>query len=142
MKVCVFGAGAIGGHVATRIIAGEGAEGSGITRGGQLGGGRTPGRQVGAEGKESAGGAAAAMDDPSTLPAQDLVIVTLKGHSLPDVADTLARLAAPQGVIVFVLNGIPWWWRMGLPGAAGPLPLLDPQGALWTKLREKTLGCV
>jgi 2-dehydropantoate 2-reductase len=93
-------------------------------------------------GKEITGKPVAATDDPSTLPPQDVVIVTMKAHSLPAVADTLARLVAPQGTIVFVLNGIPWWWPLGLPGAAGPLPLLDPEGSLWTKVREKTLGCV
>jgi 2-dehydropantoate 2-reductase len=93
-------------------------------------------------GKEITGRPVAATDDPSTLPPQDVVIVTMKAHSLPAVADSLARLVSAQGSIVFVLNGIPWWWRLGVPGAATPLPLLDPEGTLWTKLREKTLGCV
>ena len=142
MKVCVFGAGAIGGHVAARVIAAQAAEVSLITRGRQLEAIRARGLVLLTEGKEITARPAAATDDPATLPPQDVVIVTMKAHSLPGVADALARLVAPQGVIVFVLNGIPWWWRLGLPGAAGPLPLLDPQSSLWTKLREKTLGCV
>ena len=142
MKVCVFGAGAIGGHAATRLIAAKAAEVSVVTRGLQLEAIRARGLKVLTNGKEIAGRPAAATDDPSTLLPQDVVIVTLKAHSLPAVADTLARLVAPQGVIVFVLNGIPWWWRLGRPGTAGPLPLLDPAGTLWTKLRERTLGCV
>lgn len=141
MKVCVFGAGAIGGHAATRLIAAKAAEVSVVTRGPQLEAIRARGLKLLTGGREIAGKPVAATDDPSTLPPQDVVIVTMKAHSLPAVADALARLAAPQGSLVFVLNGIPWWWRLGMPGA-GPAPLLDPEGALWTKLRERTLGCV
>jgi 2-dehydropantoate 2-reductase len=76
------------------------------------------------------------------LPQQDIVLVTLKAHALPALAETLDRLTAPQGSIVFMLNGIPWWWQHGRPGPQAALPLLDPEGALWTRLRERTLGCV
>ena len=142
MKVCVFGAGAIGGHAATRLIAAKAADVSVVTRGPQLEAIRARGLKVLTGGKEITGRPVAATDDPATLPPQDVVIVTMKAHSLPAVADSLARLVAAQGSIVFVLNGIPWWWRLGLPGASGALPLLDPEGVLWTKLRERTLGCV
>jgi 2-dehydropantoate 2-reductase len=50
---------------------------------------------------------------------------------------------APEASALFLLNGIPWWWHYGLPGAAGPLPLLDPQGALWGEVGpQRALGCV
>jgi 2-dehydropantoate 2-reductase len=124
------------------LIAAKAAEISVVTRGAQLEAIRRRGLTLKSGGKEITGKPAAATDDPSTLPPQDVVLVTLKAPSLPAVADSLARLLAPQGCVVFILNGIPWWWRHGLPGAAGPLPLLDPEGALWTKLRDKTLGCV
>jgi 2-dehydropantoate 2-reductase len=142
MKVCVFGAGAIGGHAATRLIAARVAEVSVVTRGPQLAAIRARGLKVLTGGREIAGRPATATDDPSALPPQDVVIVTLKAHSLPAVADVLAQLVAPHGSVVFVVNGIPWWWRLGLRGTAGPMPLLDPEGALWAKLRDRTLGCV
>jgi 2-dehydropantoate 2-reductase len=142
LKVCVYGTGAIGGHIATRLIAGGRAEVSVVARGAQLEAIRRRGLTLKSGDKEIHGKPAAATDDPSTLPPQDLVLVTLKAHSLPGVADSVARLLAPQGCAIFTLNGIPWWWRHGLPGTQGPLPLLDPQGALWTKLRSRTLGCV
>jgi 2-dehydropantoate 2-reductase len=142
LKVCVYGAGAIGGHAATRLIGAKAAEISVVTRGAQLEAIRRRGLTLKSGGKEITGKPAAATDDPTTLPPQDVVLVTLKAHSLPAAADPLACLLAPQGCVVFILNGIPWWWRHGLPGAAGPLPLLDPEGALWSKLRDKTLGCV
>jgi 2-dehydropantoate 2-reductase len=142
LKVCIYGTGAIGGHVATRLIAGGAAQVSVVARGAQLEAIRRRGLVLKSGGKEISGKPVAATDDPSTLPPQDLVVVTLKAHSLPGAAESLAKLLSPQGSVVFVLNGIPWWWRLGLPGTPGPLPLLDPDGALWTKLREKTLGCV
>jgi 2-dehydropantoate 2-reductase len=125
-----------------RLIAGGAAEVSVVARGAQLDAIRRRGLTLKSGGKEISGKPAAATDDPSTLPPQDFVVVTLKAHSLPGVAESLERLLAPKGCVVFVLNGIPWWWRHGLPGTPGPLPLLDPDGALWTKLREKALGCV
>ena len=113
-----------------------------VARGAQLEAIRNRGLLLKSGGQEISGRPVAATDDASTLPPQDLVIVTLKAHSLPAVADSLLRLSAPRGTIVFVLNGIPWWWRLGLPGTASTLPLLDPDGALWSRVREKTLGCV
>jgi 2-dehydropantoate 2-reductase len=142
MKVCVFGAGAIGGHVATRLIAAKTAEVSVVTRGAQLDAIRARGLTLHSGGAVISGKPAAATDNPATLPPQDVVLVTLKAPSLPGVADSISRLLAPQGCAMFILNGIPWWWNHGLPGAKGTLSLLDPEGALWTKLREKTLGCV
>lgn len=142
MKVCVYGAGAIGGRVAVHLLTSGTAEVALVTRGAQLEAIRARGLTLHTEGKEMKARPAAATDDPARLPPQDLVLVTLKAHSLPGAAESLARLLAPQGCAVFLLNGIPWWWNHGLPGKGGPLPLLDPDGALWTHLRDRTLGCV
>jgi 2-dehydropantoate 2-reductase len=82
-------------------------------------------------------------DTPSTLPAQDLVLVTLKAHAVPAAATAIARLLAPRGYAVFLLNGIPWWWRHGLRGRAETLPLLDPENALWREVGpQRALGGV
>jgi len=71
----------------------------------------------------------ACIDDIS-LPAQDLVLCTLKATALPASADALAQLVGKRGTAVFFVNGIPWWWRHGTPDP-GPLTLLDPQEQLW-----------
>ena len=143
MKVCIFGAGAVGSHVAARLAAAGADDISVVGRGAHLKAIQEKGitlRQYG--GGELSGRPAVATDDPSSLPPQDLLIVALKGTALPGAAATLEKLLAPKGWAVFLLNGIPWWWPQGLPGSRGPLPLLDPDGALWNKLRERTLGCV
>ena len=143
MRVCVYGAGAVGGHIAVRLLAARAAEVSVVARGAQLAAIRARGLTLRRAGKDATVTPAAATDDPASLPPQDLVVVTLKAHALPAEAARLARLLAPEAGALFVVNGIPWWWTHGLPGRAGPLPLLDPNGALWTTLGpQRALGCV
>lgn len=132
MRVCVYGAGAIGGHLAARLVAGGGSEVSVVARGAHLDAIRRRGIVVRSGDAEIGGRPVAATDDPAALPPQDVVFVTLKASSTPAHADALARLVAPDGVAVFIANGIPWWWRHGRPGA-GPLEPVDPGGALWTR---------
>ena len=141
MKVCIYGAGAIGGHLAARLIAAGDCEVSVIARGAQLDAWRTKGVVLHSEGREIAGRPHAATDDPSTLPPQDLVVVTLKAPSQPAIAKPLAGLLASEGVALFAMNGLPWWWNHGRSG--GPLELMDPGGALWREVGpQRALGGV
>lgn len=142
MKVCVFGAGALGGHLLARLAAANKADVSVVARGEQLAAIRKQGMLLKSGNEEIRGKPQAATDDPASLPKQDVVIVTLKAHTIPALASTIEQLLAPQGCAVFMLNGLTWWWHHGRPGAQSALPLLDPEGALWTRLRERTLGCV
>ncbi len=142
MRVCVYGAGAIGGHLAARLLAAGTAEVSVVARGAQLQAIRANGLTLRGN-RTIVAKPQAATDDPTTLPAQDLVAVTLKAYALPDEAPRIARLLAPNGMALFILNGIPWWWNHGLAGPGGPLELLDPGGALWRGLGpQRALGCV
>ena len=143
MKICVYGAGAVGGHVAVRLLAARAAEVAVVARGRQLEAIRQRGLTLRRADSDTTVVPSVATDDPTRLPPQDLVIVTLKAHALPAEATRLARLLAPDAAALFVVNGIPWWWNYGLPGRRGPLPLLDPDGALWTTLGpQRALGCV
>lgn len=144
MKVCIFGAGAIGGHIATRLIAAAQDEISIIARGPALQAMRTRGLTLRSGGAELHAQPAVATDSPSDLPPQDVVLVTLKATSaLPAAATAIARLIAPGGCAVFMVNGIPWWWRHGMTAGAATLDLLDPQGALWQSVKpERAVGCV
>jgi 2-dehydropantoate 2-reductase len=143
MKVCVFGAGAIGSHVAARLASGGHAEVSVVARGAQLTAIRERGLVLKSGGREIHAMPSAVEGDASALPPQDLVISTVKAHALPPLAGTLEQLLAPAGSVLFPLNGITWWWHHGLSGAAGgPLPLLDPAGELWQRLASRALGCV
>jgi len=144
MKVCIFGAGAVGGHIATHLIAAKADDISVVARGAQLQAIRTRGLTLRTGGKEIHAKPAVATDDPSTLPPQDVVAVGIKATgALPAAAAAIGKLLAPDGCAVFMINGIPWWWRHGLSGATGTLPLLDPDNALWNHVKpEHTLGCV
>jgi len=113
-----------------------------IARGAHLDAIRKNGITLKSGDEEVRGKPALATDDPKQVSKQDLVIVTLKAHAVPAIAATVEQMLAPQGTVLFPLNGLVWWWNQGLPGDKGALPLLDPQGELWKRLRERTLGCV
>jgi 2-dehydropantoate 2-reductase len=143
MKVCVFGAGALGGHLAAQLIAANHAEISLVARGAHLAAIRERGITLKTGGREIGGKAAAATDNPATLPQQDIVFVALKAQTLPAAAAAIGKLVKRDGCAVFLMNGIPWWWNYGLPGANATLPLLDPDGALWREVRpERVVGSV
>lgn len=142
MKVCIYGAGAVGGHLAARLCAAGKHEISVVARGPQLEAIQRHGLTVSRGEEVHSGRPTYATNDPDTLSPQDVVIVTLKAQALPDAAASIERLLAPNGVAVFALNGIPWWWHKGLNVPQTPLFPLDPQGELWERLRDKTLGCV
>lgn len=142
MKICILGAGAVGGNAAARLIAAGDAEVSIVARGAHLAAIREKGLTLHTEGQTLGGKPHAATDDPATLPPQDLVVVTLKAHSLPAIAAPLKALLAPGAAAVFFTNGVPWWWNHGL-SEDGSLPLLDPEGRLWRDLGpESVLGGV
>lgn len=150
MKVCIYGAGAVGGHVATRLADAGHAEVSVVARGAQLEAIRQRGLVLRNDaGVEWRATIHSATDRPETLPPQDLVLVALKATALPAHAQALDRLLAPGGMVVFLNNGIPWWWHAGGEGGEGgegggrSLPLLDPDAQLWNTLRpERALGAV
>ena len=131
MKVCVFGAGAVGAHVAARL-AKSGAEVSVIARGPHLTAIAARGLRVHtADGEIEAHVAAAA--DAQGLGRQDAVIVTVKAPALPSVAAGIGPLLGPDTAVVFAMNGIPWWYFQGTGNAevGRRLPKLDPGDALW-----------
>ena len=96
MKVCIFGAGAVGGHFAARLSAAKHAEVSVIARGAQLEAIRDNGLLLKSGGEEIRGMPKRVTDDPASLPPQDVVLVTMKGYTLPALADTIARLARSE----------------------------------------------
>jgi 2-dehydropantoate 2-reductase len=132
VRICVFGAGAIGSHVAARLARG-GAEASVVARGAQLEAIQARGITVEAP-EERFTARVRAAQDPAALGVQDAVLVTVKAPAVPSVVPALAPLVGPGTSIAFVLNGIPFWW-----GA----PRMDPGGALAAALpMARVLGGV
>ena len=135
MKVCVFGAGAIGGHLAARLARG-GAEVSVIARGAHLAAMQANGLTVHAhDGTHVVPVRASA--DPAELGPQDAVVVTVKAPALPAVAAGIGPLLGPDTPVAFVMNGIPWWYFLAgdVPMAGLRLPEIDPDGVL-----ERSIG--
>jgi 2-dehydropantoate 2-reductase len=131
MRICVYGAGAIGGYLAG-YLARSGAEVSVVARGAHLDAIRARGLRV--ESPDTGFTThPAASDNPADLGEQDAVLVTVKAPSLPSVAAGLVPLMGPNTQVAFITNGIPWWYFMGHGGPkdATRLPLLDPGDALW-----------
>jgi 2-dehydropantoate 2-reductase len=145
VRICVYGAGAIGGHVAARLAQGarvSGAEVSVVARGAHLRAMQERGLRVQArDGLLEC--RPRATDDARTLGPQDAVLVTVKAPSLPEVAAGIGPLLREDTPVAFVMNGIPWWYfdRTAQDGAR--LPELDPGEAIRAAVGvPRTLGAV
>jgi 2-dehydropantoate 2-reductase len=143
-RICIFGAGAIGGYIGARLaLAGE-ADVSLVARGAHLDAMKANGlslRQAG----ETHSVRPRVSDNPSELGPQDFVILTLKAHAIAAAIDPMKPLLGPQTAILFAQNGVPWWYfyRHGGPLDGHRLKSVDPGGRIWNELGpERALGCV
>jgi 2-dehydropantoate 2-reductase len=131
MRICIFGAGAVGSHFAVRL-AEAGHEVSCVMRGPHLAAVKASGLTLRA-GTAETNARVKASDDPATLGPQDLVISTLKATGVASLATGLKPLLGAETPVIFAQNGIPWWYDIGL-GHDHPAPpdlsFLDPGGAL------------
>ena len=128
MRICVFGAGAIGGHLAARLAHGarsSGVQVSVVARGAHLRAMQQRGLTVRAR-----DGVLRcqpnATDHPATLGPQDAVIVTTKAPALGTVAAAIAPLLHGDTAVAFVMNGIPWWYHDRTARDGARMPALDP----------------
>ena len=142
MKICVFGAGAIGGFLAVRL-ANAGQDVSVVARGPHLAAIRENGLRLRSDGGEETA-KVAATDDASDLGPQDYLVITLKAHSVPPIAEKLKPLIGPETCIVSAMNGVPYWYFHGLEGWEDRrVEAVDPGGAVSAALPpEQALGCV
>ncbi len=144
MKICIFGAGAIGGYLGAELARTGAAEVTLIARGAQLAAYRESGVTVLSDGAARVV-RLDATDDPAEAGKQDYVIVTLKAHSVPPVAASLAPLLGNDTAVVWAVNGVPWWYFYGLDGPWRDrrLASVDPDGVLWDTIGpERIIGCV
>jgi 2-dehydropantoate 2-reductase len=143
MKVCIFGAGAIGGYMGVKL-AKAGADVSLVARGPHLAAMQEKGLTLIEEG-ETTTVPVTASDDPAALGVQDYVIVTLKAHSVPPVVSKMVPLIGPNTTIVSGVNGVPWWYFHKLEGAheGTRLDSVDPGNMQWDGFGpDRVLGCV
>jgi 2-dehydropantoate 2-reductase len=143
MKICVYGAGAIGGYIGAKLaLAGE--EVSLIARGPHLAAMQKDGLKLIEGGKEQTI-QLRCTDDARQLGPQDYVVLSVKAHGLPAIADAVQPLLGPETALVPAINGLPWWYFYKLPGPYENTRLqsVDPGGVLWEKLPPaRVLGCI
>lgn len=133
MKICIYGAGAIGGHLAVRLAQVPGNDVQVVARGPHLAAIREHGLALKLV-DTPLHARVEASDRIADLPLPQLVFVTLKAHSIARAGDDLATLARGGAHLVFVSNGLPWWYGSVAtpPLSTATLDLIDP-----TRLRER-----
>jgi 2-dehydropantoate 2-reductase len=144
VKICVVGAGAIGGFLGTRLALDPGNAVAALARGTTLVALRDHGWRLRQGGELLRAPAAAAADDPRELGSHDLVILALKAQSLPALAPTLAPLFSADTIVLPAMNGVPWWFGAGTAAlAARPLESVDPGGGIAAAIPvSRVVGCV
>jgi 2-dehydropantoate 2-reductase len=143
MKVCIYGAGAIGGWIGSGL-ARAGCSVSVVARGATLDALQLHGLRL-REGRTVTSQAVASSALPAELGLQDLVVLAVKAPALPEVARQIAPLLGPDTVVLTAMNGVPWWFLQGFGGAlAGTrLTSVDPDGVLAEALpAPRIIGCV
>lgn len=143
MKVCIIGAGSIGGLIGAKLALAKQAQVSVLARNSTLHSLRQHGWQLQQNG-QLLQAPAVASDDAASLGPQDLVLVAVKGPALTSVARSIGPLLGPATRVLPAMNGVPWWFCQGLPGFDGsPLQSVDPGGEIRAAIaRERVIGCV
>lgn len=139
MRICIFGAGAIGGFIAG-FMARAGIDVSVVARGAHLAAIQAKGLTVETR-DETFTVQVRASEDPVALGPQDGVFVTTKAPALPTVAGLIGPLLRQDTPVTFLTNGVPWWYFHGHGGEwdGRRLPALDPGDVLWSAIGAQRL---
>jgi 2-dehydropantoate 2-reductase len=145
MKICVVGAGAIGGYLGARLaMAGE--EVTFIARNKNLEAINANGFKLIAEdGSEHVARSARAVQRYADAGPQDAVLLTVKAHQVKDLLPDLRALFGPETLVVTMINGIPWWYfhKLAGPHEGRGLESVDPGGVLAANIEaERVIGSV
>jgi 2-dehydropantoate 2-reductase len=143
MKVCIYGAGAIGGWLGVKL-ARAGCAVSVVARGATLDSLRHNGLRL-QEGSETLRAQVRASASPADLGVQDLVVVAVKAPAMAEVAKSIAPLLGPDTMVLTAMNGVPWWFFHGFGGsyAGTRLKAVDPDGAIAQAVpAQHIVGCV
>ncbi len=143
MKICIYGAGAIGGYIGAELSR-CGANVSLIARGPHLAAMRENGLKL-RIGDEEHTTHPFCTDNPNDIGPQDFIIVTLKAHSVPNVVDAMRPLLGRDTAIITAVNGVPWWYFYKLGGSyeGKRIGAVDPGNVQWNGIGpERAIGCV
>jgi 2-dehydropantoate 2-reductase len=144
MKICVVGAGAIGGYMAVRLSH-AGQDVSVIARGPHLAAIQSNGLKLVEADQELVAEKLTATDRIRDLGVQEIVLLALKAHQIEKVVADLPALFGAETVLVTLQNGIPWWYfqKLGGPYADRVVRAVDPTGVLFNSVNpERIIGCI
>ena len=144
MKICIYGAGAIGGYLGAELARVKEADVSLIARGPHLDAIKKNGVKLLIDGEERVSHPKA-TDDPTELGQQDYVIISLKSHQAWEVSEKMIPLLGKDTAVITCQNGIPWWYFFGLDSQYRDLRLasIDPDNRQWDLIGpERAIGCV
>jgi 2-dehydropantoate 2-reductase len=144
LKVCVVGAGAIGGFLGTRLAREGSAQIAALARGATLVALRDHGWRLEQGGERLQAAVALASDDAHELGPQDLVVIAVKSPALSALAPSLAPLLGADTAVLPAMNGVPWWFASGITAlGTRPLASVDPHGTIVGVIPvERVIGCV
>ena len=130
MKICVIGAGAIGGLLAAKF-AEAGEEVGVVARGAQLKAIREHGLVLRQEDRDLVA-RVAASDRIADLGEPDLIVLGMKAHQVAAVAPEVGSILGPRTLVLTAQNGIPWWYffKHGGPREGVRLQSVDPGGVI------------
>jgi 2-dehydropantoate 2-reductase len=143
LKICIYGAGAIGGFLGTRLAA-SGNEVTAIARGATAQALRRHGWRLDSGGSLLTAPAGVA-EAPAALGVQDLVVIAVKGPALASVAASIAPLLGPGTTVMTAMNGVPWWFFDGFGGRCEGMQLksIDREGRIAAEIPARAVvGCV
>jgi 2-dehydropantoate 2-reductase len=145
MKICIVGAGAIGGFLGAKLAL-SGEDVTLIARGTHLEAIQTKGlRLIRADGSSEVTQPTLATSDFSQAGVQDVVILTLKAQSIPEIAPSLPLLYGPATIVVTAQNGIPWWYfrKHSSEYEGMQIQAVDPNGIVEAHIgADRVIGCV
>jgi 2-dehydropantoate 2-reductase len=145
VRICVVGAGAIGGLLAARLAL-SGNTVSVLARGENLAAIAKDGITiVEPDGTRTLASGVRGAADPASLGTHDLVLLAVKAHQLSAVAESIPALLEPDGIVLTLQNGIPWWFFKKFPGPfeGRRIMSLDPDGLLERTIpADRVLGSI
>jgi 2-dehydropantoate 2-reductase len=143
VKLCIFGAGAIGAYLGVELTRG-GVDVTLIARGPHLRAMKKNGVTL-RIGNEEHVAHPRCSDDPAEIGPQDYILITLKAHSVPGVCAAMQPLLGPDSAVVTAANGLPWWYfhKLAGPWENHRVKAVDPDDTQWRRLGpERAIGCV
>jgi 2-dehydropantoate 2-reductase len=143
-KICIYGAGAIGGWIGARVAQQPNVQLSVVARGDTLRALQQHGLRL-HSGEQVLQTTVQTSANPSDLGVQDLVVIAVKAPALQEVAKHIAPLIGPHTVMLTAMNGVPWWFLQGFGGAYANTPLksVDANGVIAQSIPpEHVMGCV